>query len=104
MGGPEPLNEEEVVADVERYKSIAAILDQDGGKVLVEGLRASVTSDINRIIALFSAPEMELRCAVAKLKADLDLYHTLVHARPNAEVAQEALAGLLGLDKKNESR
>lgn len=91
----ESFSVKEVEADVKKYKSIEAILNQDGGKLLIENLKTDIASDIDTIISLFKAPEMELRCAVAKLIADLSLYRVLLHAPKNAKLAQEVFESLL---------
>ena len=91
----------EVKDDLDKYAALSAIANQQGGKILVDGLKTDITNDVETIISLFRGEEMELRCTIAKLKADLTLYRVLIHAEQNATLAKEELTKLLELEEKN---
>lgn len=90
----------EVLEDVDKYRAIAAILNQEGGKILVESIKSDILRDVDVILGLFKGPEMDLRAAVAKLSVDLNLFRALKHAPENATLAEEALSKLLEEEKE----
>lgn len=91
----ETLDPKDVQEDIDKHKAIAAIAEQEGGKILIEGLKASIAGDVETILSLFRGEEMNLRCAVAKLHADLSLYRILKRAPEYAKIAEGALEKLL---------
>lgn len=81
--------------DLDRAKAIAAVMNQEGGKLLLGALREDILSDVESLISLFKAPETELRVAVLKLRADLNMYRVLKRASESATLIEEALSKLL---------
>ena len=94
----EQYNKQDVVDDIHKFKAITAIANQEGGKILIDNLREDIKTDVEGIIGLFRGDEIELRCAIAKLKADLGLYRVLIRAEDNAKLAEEALAKFLEIE------
>lgn len=94
----ETLDPKIVQEDIDKYKAIAAIAEQEGGKILVAGLKEDIAADIENILSLFRGEDMDLRCAVAKLKADLALYRILKRSPENAKLAVGALEKLLEIE------
>lgn len=91
----------EIKDDLDKYKSLLALTHQDGGKLLLTMLQADISADIETIMSLIRSPDIDLRCAVAKLKADLGLYRVLKRAEENVILAEDALKSVLETQKKD---
>lgn len=91
---------QEVKDDLGKFKALAALSNQEGGKILLEAQKSAITDSIELIMSLFRGEEMLLRCAVAKLIANLDLYRVLKRAEQNAKLTEEELSRLLELDNR----
>lgn len=89
---------EEVRDDVKRYKAIAAIADQEGGKILITSLRTDIADGVETILSLLRGDEIDIRCAIAKLKSDIALYRVLLRASENAKLSEGELNKLLEIE------
>lgn len=89
------VDKEEVEKDIKKYKAIYAIAEQDGGKLLIESLKFDIRRDIDIIMSLFDEEEMKLRMAVVSLKKNLSLLKVLIGAKPNLDLASEALKAII---------
>lgn len=85
----------EMLDDLDRYKALDAIVNQEGGKVLLATFRTIIAQDVENILSLFRGEEMALRCAVAKLQVDLSFFRVLIRAKENAKLTEEALEKLM---------
>lgn len=92
---PDSPQVKEVREDVEKYKAIEAVLNQEGGKILMSALRSDILTNVEGVISLLKAPEIELRTAVAKLAVNLNFYRALKRSSESAILASEALSKLL---------
>lgn len=90
----------EIRDDLDKYKAIAALGNQDGGKLLLEMLRSTIANCVESITSLADGEDMKLRCAALKLKVNLDLYRALKRADENVTLAEEALTKLLEVEEK----
>jgi hypothetical protein len=82
---------EDIKKDIKRYKSIVSVLNLEGGKLLLKTIKKDVQDDIEGVISLYGAPELELRAKVAKLKADLALLQVLTRSKSQLKLAMDAL-------------
>jgi len=82
---------EEVEKDIKTYKSLSALANSDGGKLLIKTLRKDIKSDIDTICSLVNEDEMKLRVAIMSLKKNIALLQTLTRSKKNLELALEAL-------------
>ena len=85
----------EVKRDLKRFKAVASIVNQEGGKVLIKGLEKDVLSGLDCVLSMYRGDEIELRATIAKLKADLDLLRVLKRSSKNVKIVEEELAKLL---------
>jgi len=81
----------EVEKDIKTYKSLSALANSDGGKLLIKTLRKDIKSDIDTICSLVNEDEMKLRVAIMSLKKNIALLQTLTRSKKNLELALEAL-------------
>ena len=81
--------------DIGEYKAIAAIANQEGGKLLIDKLKKEILDGVDTIMDLAKGSEIDLRCAVVKLKANVTLLRVLNRAPENARLAEEELSKLL---------
>jgi hypothetical protein len=98
-GRVDPPAVKEVKDDLDKYQSLAAVANLPGGKLLIDGLKTDIANDVEAIISLFSGEEIAIRCAIAKLKADLALYRVLIRAEENVRLAKDELSKLLEDEK-----
>jgi len=82
---------EEVEKDIKTYKSLSALANSEGGKLLIKTLRKDIKSDIDTICSLVNEDEMKLRVAIMSLKKNIALLQTLTRSKKNLELALEAL-------------
>lgn len=86
-----------VLEDVGRFKSIGALKDSEGGKLLVGTLEQDVVSGVERIVGSYrESSHIELIAIIAKLQSDLSLLRVLTRAETNQKDAEDALKTLLG--------
>ena len=95
---PETQGVKEVRDDLSKFKAIQAVVDQEGGQILLGTLKEDICSGVEAVIALIKAPEIELRTSVAKLQANLNLYRVLKRSKDNVKLAEEELSKLLELE------
>lgn len=88
----EQLEVEQQIAD---FKAIAAIAEQDGGKLIIQTVEKDVLSSIERLISLETATDTELRIAAMKLRVNLAMWRTLKRAPENQRLAEEELLKIL---------
>ncbi len=98
---PESPEVKEVRDDLSKYASLSAILDQDGGKLLINTLKQEIADSVQTIVGLFQGDEMHLRTEVARLQAHLNLYRALKRSPLNAKLAEEELSKLLESQKED---
>lgn len=92
---PDSPQVKEVKDDLGTFKAIEAITHQEGGKILMSRMKDEIRDDIESILSLARGAEMDLRTAVIKLKADLNLYRVLKRSKANVRLAEEELSKLL---------
>jgi sulfite reductase alpha subunit-like flavoprotein len=85
----------ELLADLGTFKALDAVLEQEGGKILVKNLEKDFVSQLEIAISLCSEDEMKLRAAVIKMKATLDILRALKRAKKNIKELQEYLMQIL---------
>lgn len=85
------MEKEEIQTDIKRLKSISAVAEQEGGKLLIKSLQKDVVNDLETILSLYRGDEMELRTAAANLKAHLGVLRTLTRSRSQLKLAMSAL-------------
>lgn len=78
-----------------KYRGLDVLADSEGGKTLLASLRHSIANDVEAIVSLIKAPDVELRVAIAKLASNLSVYRTLTNAKENATITEEELNALL---------
>lgn len=88
-----------VINDLEKFKALEAVSESEGGKILIDTLKGDIRDDIETIMSLFKGDEMELRCAVAKLKSDLTLLRVLLRSKENVKLTEEELQRLTEIEK-----
>ncbi len=92
----EQLEQEEIEKDIDLYKSMSAMADSDGGKIIITNLKRDVVSMIETLLSQYkSEKDIELRVTVARLEASLTLLRAMTRADKNKKEAQDALANLL---------
>lgn len=89
----------EIKKDLGDYMAVEGLVHTEGGKVLVENLKLTIAANVEAIISLLKEPDIEIRCAIAKLAANLNLYRALKRAPENAKLAKEELSKLLEEDR-----
>lgn len=89
----------QIKEDLGDYKALSSLADSEGGRLLLTNLRKDIASDVESIMGLFRGADLDLRCAVAKLVADFNMYRVLRNADENVKLADEALAELLKSEK-----
>lgn len=87
--------EKEVENDISNFKAIEAVVNQDGGKIIVSGLQKDIIGSIETICASDKLSDMELRIAVIKLRTNLSMLRLLKRAPKNRVMAEEELIRLL---------
>lgn len=86
----------EIQEDIDKYASISALSNLEGGKILIGGLKSDILSAISFLSGNYkTAPEMELRTVCAKLDINLNLYRAMTRAEKNKQLAIEELENLL---------
>jgi hypothetical protein len=86
-----------VAEDIDKYASLKAVADSEGGKVLLQALNRDITGAVEALVAAYkTAPEHELRALVACLEARIQLARTLNRAGTNLELAEDVLKELTG--------
>ena len=95
---------EEVLSDIKKYKSIAALLDQDGGKLLIKALQSDICGDFDSLCGMIRSDEMTIKSVIARMSANVNLLRVLKRSRKNVKMAEEALKPLLeDVDAEQES-
>lgn len=98
MPKPETREEKEIRQDLKQYQGIAAVLETDGGRALLDALKTDILADVEAVVSLWRGEEMALRAAAASLRTHLDFFRVLRNAPVNAKLAEEALSKLLDVD------
>lgn len=81
-----------IVDDLNNYAALSAISNQEGGRLLVDGLVTDVMGGIERVTGSYKTlTHVELMAVCAGLKANLDLLRILTRASTNKDLANEAL-------------
>jgi len=91
---PKKIEKDELLADLATFKALDAIVDQEGGKILVKNLEKDFITQLEVVMSLCSDDELKLRTAVIKMKATLDILRALKRAKKNAKEPQEYLIAL----------
>lgn len=84
-----------IVEDADKYQSLKAIFDQDGGKLLVDALIQDVVGSIGKLENYPSMTRDELVAVIARLSTSLNMARTLTRAEKNSSLADEALEDAL---------
>lgn len=94
-----------VKKDIEKYKSIEAIGNLEGGKILIKALEGDVLNGFATVLSMYrSSTEIELRATIAKLASDYSLLKVLTRAGKNRKFAQQELARLMKEDPEPEDQ
>lgn len=99
---PDSPQVKEVKVDLKRAAALEAVANSEGGQIILDSIRRDITDDIETVMSLFKGAEMDLRCAVAKLKGDLALYRILKRAPEGAKLTRDELSRLLEEEDKKE--
>lgn len=87
--------EKEVESDISNFKAIEAVVNQEGGKIIVSNLEKDIINSVETVCASDKLSDMELRIAVIKLRTNLAMLRMLKRAPKNRVMAEEALLKLL---------
>ena len=88
------IEKEELLSELGTFKALDAIIEQEGGKILVKNLEKDFVAQLEIAMSLCSEDEMKLRAAIIKMKATLDILRALKRAKKNAKELQEYLIAL----------
>lgn len=102
MNTDQKISKKEVQSDVGRLKSITALVNLPGGKLLVKALKRDVEANLESVLSLYKGPEIELRAAVISLKTNLTMLRTLLKSKKMLKMAIEVLAELAENDESDE--
>jgi len=90
------MNKKEVTKDLGDFKSMSALKDSNGGKLLIKTLLKDTRSIINELTAIYkTASHIELVALISGMEAKLSIYNGLVQSDTNKELAQEVLDQIL---------
>lgn len=85
-----------IAEDVEKYASIAAVVNQEGGRLIVAGLVADIITGVESVAGGYKKlTHAELMGVCAGLKANMDMLRLLKNGEPNYALARAALADAL---------
>ena len=99
---PDSPQVKEVKDDVQKYGDLTVLVESNGGKILIGTIKQSIADDVEIVCSLLKDNEVELRCAVASLKAHVDLLRVLQNAPVNAKMATTELSKLLEVEKQED--
>lgn len=92
----ESTQKEDVEKDVNKYKSISALRDSEGGKILLASTLDDAASAIDEICSNYKKlSHTEFISLGAKLQTNISLARVLLRARKNAKMASEVLKNLV---------
>lgn len=90
---PEREDIKELATDIDTYAAIAAIANQQGGKILVDTATKDIVTTVEALAAGYEKlSHAELMGKCATLRANLAMLRTLTRADKNLDLAGEALA------------
>jgi hypothetical protein len=90
------MEKSEIQEDVKTYKSLEAVANSDGGKILIDNLKKDVVNGVESLFSLYkNGSDIEIRTTIAKLQANLSLLRSLTRSSQNKKLAQEELKKLL---------
>lgn len=85
-----------VAADADKYQALYALSTSEGGKILIESLKADIRSSIEKIAAgAGTLDEWMLRAECANLNVQLNMLRSLTRSAENRDGALEALDELI---------
>ena len=86
----------EVVDDLKTFKSLDALNDSEGGKLLIKSITVTVKDRINELTAIYkTASHIELVSIISDISAHLDIYSKMTNAKENKKAAKEVLDNIL---------
>lgn len=89
------LDKKEILDDIGKYKAIEALLNFEGGKLLVETAHKDIVNSMDLLASSYkTATHADLIALCANLKANLDMLRVFKNAKTNRELAEEALKSL----------
>ncbi len=89
------LKKKEILDDIGKYKAIQAILNQEGGEILLNTAYKEVKNSVDIIAGSYkTASQAELVTLCATLKVNLDFLRIFRNSKTNQELAEEALKHL----------
>lgn len=88
------IEKEELLSELGTFKALDAIIEQEGGKILVKNLEKDFVAQLEIAMSLCSDDELKLRTAIIKMKATLDILRALKRSKKNAKELQEYLVAL----------
>jgi hypothetical protein len=82
----------EILDDIWKYKAIQAILNQEGGEILLNSAYRDVKNSVDLLATSYkTASHADLITLCATLKVNLDLLRVFRNSKTNQELAEEAL-------------
>jgi hypothetical protein len=87
--------------EVKHYKGLDVLAKSEGGETLISNMKERIASDVEMLCSLLKGSEVDIRAAIAQLKADVYLYRVLLNAEQNAKIAVEELELLLKQQKED---
>lgn len=83
--------------DAEKYKALKAVMDQEGGRILVDSLMEDVAGSVNRLASGYKdMAEVEMRAICAFLQVNLGIVAVLRGAKGNVEEINAYIKEKLG--------
>ncbi len=90
------MEKSEVIEDLKTFKSLDALKDSEGGKILLEGVVRTVRDKINELTIIYTkASHIELISVISDISAQLGIYSKLNNAKGNKKMTTEELDKIL---------
>ncbi|MBS1516607.1 MAG: hypothetical protein JSS91_00810 [Bacteroidetes bacterium] len=87
--------------EVKRIKSIEAVAESEGGKLLIEEIKNKIAFNVDTLVNSFlTMPEAQMRAVCANIYSLLEVLRTLNRAEKDATIAVTELEKLLEENKE----
>ena len=87
---------QELINDIDRYGSLARLLNLEGGEVFVNGLKKDVSELVDKLLFEYrEADPLELLATISILDTKLNMLRAIYRSKTNLEFAEEYLDSLL---------
>ena len=82
----------EALGDADKYQSLAALQNLDGGKILLDALKQDIVGHIDTLTSSFKeATHIELLATLSRLEAKLAILRLITRAKTNLDGVNEFL-------------